>query len=161
MIHPLRAATMPVETCAINPLLWLCRLEYQGCAEGYVRRHDQPASKTTVGKPALTKQRFRWREVSDGKSHRVERHRLPDRLGRDAEPVAIGRGPHDLDIAVPGMRHDAIRITVGLAARIRSQKVRMARGVTRDQHHTDDALRSIDVGLKHGIPEVFRKVVLT
>src|SRR5579872_7201695 len=108
MIHPLRAATMPVETCAINPLLWLSRLEYQGCAEGYVRRHDQPASKITVGKPALTKQRFRLRKFSDGKSHRVERHRLPNRLGRDAEPVAIERRPRDLDIAVPGIGHDAI-----------------------------------------------------
>src|SRR5579872_2623170 len=123
MIHPLRAATMPVETCAINPLLWLCRLEYQGCAKGCVRRHDQPASKIMVVKPALTKQRFRLREVRDGKSRGVERHRLPDRLGWDAEPVAIGRRPRGLDIAVPGMRHDAIRITAELAAGIRSEKV--------------------------------------
>src|ERR1700751_285086 len=102
------AATMPVETCSINPLLRLCRLEYQGCAKGYLRWHDQPPVKISVAKPALAKQRFRLVEIIDGKSHGVEHHRLPDRLGRDAEPLAIGRRPHDLDIAVPGMRHDAM-----------------------------------------------------
>ena len=90
-------------------------LEYQGCAMGDIRRHDQPSDMAMEAIPLRAMQCFGLRDIRDREAQRIERHALASHFRRDAELIAKRDLFHDLDIAVFGARLDADRTRMQIA----------------------------------------------
>ena len=71
---------MPGSGSGINPTL--AALEYQGCAMGGIRRHDQPSDMALRRDAASPMQGFGLRDIVDLEAQRVERHPLAAHLRR-------------------------------------------------------------------------------
>src|ERR1700722_13413436 len=137
------------------------RFEYQGCAMGDVRRHDQPPDMALRRDRVLPQQGFDLRQVGDRKAHRIQCHPLPAYIGHGAELVAKGDRRHHLDVAVLGARGDAERARMQVAdAGEGFQKDMMIGRIVGNHHNGRDSDRAVGVALKVRIPEVLRIMLL-
>src|SRR5262249_26950178 len=66
-------------------------LEYQGCTDGRIRRHPEPAAMHPRLDTACRKAGVCAAEIGDRKAYRVQRHLLATHLRCDTELVAEGR----------------------------------------------------------------------